>query len=187
MKIQCFEALDAKVSWDGSVVVNSPGAGNLVYEIENSGIKVSNYWKVWTEALNLEKGGNYAAAIAKFREVAPVFLQKSDAHSDAMLYNHLGNCYNALGMIDEAVACYKRESHYWEIAGLPQAAIDASRRGDLSGSTVQMFVTSNNPAYTGRRQFGTLYAPVSGIQLGVTLKGSNPSYMDQFTSLTCWF
>lgn len=178
-----LEALDAKVSWDGAVKVNSPGAGNLVYEIENSGKKVSNYWKVWTDALNLEKGGNYAAAIEKFIEVAPVFLQKSDAHSDAMLYNHLGNCYNALGMVDESVACYKRESYYWEIAGLPQAAIDASRRGDLSGSTVQVFVTSKNPEYSARRNFGTLYAPTSGIQLGVTLKGSDPWYMDKFTEL----
>lgn len=175
-----FEALDATVSWDGSVRVDSPGAGKLVYEIENSGIKVSNYWKVWTEALNLEKSGNYTAAVAKFREVAPVFLQKSDAHSDAMLYNHLGNCYNALGMIDEAVACYKRESHYWEIAGLPQAAIDASRRGDLSGSTVQMFVTTKNESYCGRRSMGPLYEPESGVLLGVTLKGSDPYYMDVF-------
>ncbi len=179
-----LEALDAKVSWDGAVQVASPGAGSLIYEIENSGKKVSNYWKVWTEALNLEKSGNYAAAIEKFIEVAPVFLQKSDAHSDAMLYNHLGNCYNALGMVDESVACYKRESYYWEIAGLPQAAIDASRRGDLSGSTVQMFVTSKNQEYSARRNFGTLYAPVSGIQLGVTLKGSDPWYMQKFTELS---
>ncbi len=178
-----LEALDATVSWDGNVVVNSPGAGNLVYDIENSGIKASNYWKVWTDALNLEKNGNYTAAIEKFKEVAPVFLQKSDAHSDAMLYNHLGNCYNALGMVEEASACYKRESYYWEIAGLPQAAIDASRRGDLSLSTVQMFVTSKNPEYSARRNFGTLYAPESGIQLGVTLKGSDPWYMDRFTEL----
>ncbi len=178
-----LEALDAKVSWDGSVKVESPGAGNLVYEIENSGIKVSNFWKVWSEAINLENSGNYAAAIEKFREVAPVFLEKSDAYSDAMLYNHLGKCYNALGMVDETVACYKRESYYWEIAGLPQAAIDASRRGDLSGSTVQIFVTSGNENYSGRKKFGALYEPDSGVQLGVTLMGSEPSYMQQFENL----
>ena len=178
-----LEALDAKVSWDGNVVVNSPGAGNLIYEIENSGKKVSNFWKVWTEALNLKNSGNYAGAIEKFIEVAPEFLAKSDAYSDAMLFNHLGACYNALGMVDETVACYKRESYYWEIAGLPQAAIDASRRGDLSGSTVQMFVGTKNSNYSARKNFGTLYAPDTGIQLGVTLKGSDPWYMDQFTNL----
>ncbi len=179
-----LESLDAKVSWDGNVQVSSPGAGRLVYDIENSGIKVSNYWKVWEEALALEASGNYSGAVEKFRQVAPVFLQKSDAHSDAMLFKHLGDCYNALGMTDEATACYKRESYYWEIAGLPQAAIDASRRGDLSGSTVQMFVTTKNSKYSARRDFDTLYAPESGVMLGVTMNGSNPSFMSTFKNLS---
>lgn len=175
-----LEALDAKVSWDGNVQVQSPGAGSLIYDIENSSIKVSNFWNVWTEALNLESSGNYWGAIGKYRQVAYVFLEKSDANSDAMLYNHLGNCYNAVGMIDEAVACYKRESYYWEIAGLHQAAIDASRRGDLSGSTVQIFVSTDNAKYSGKRNTSPLYIHESGVMLGVTLKRSDPFYMDAF-------
>ena len=178
-----LEALDAKVSWDGNVKVESPGAGTLIYNIENSGKRVSNYWKAWENALALKNSGNYAAAIEKIIEVAPVFLEKSGYNSDAMLYHNLGECYNALGMVDETVACYRREADYWALAGKTQENIDALRRADLSGSTVQVFVTSKNAEYSARRNFGTIYAPASGIQFGVTLKGSNPSYMDQFTNL----
>ena len=175
-----LEALDAKVSWDGAVKVESPGAATLIDSIENSGKKVSNYWKAWENALALKESGNYEAAINAFIEVAPVFLEKSGHNSDAMLYHHLGACYNALGMTDETAACFRREAYYWELAGKTQENIDALRRADLSVSTVQMFASTENSEYSARRNFGVLYEPSSGVLTGVTLKGSNPSYMAQF-------
>ena len=178
-----LEALDAKVSWDGNVIVQSPGAGNLIHSIENSGKKVSNYWKAWENALALKNSGKYEAAINAFTEVAPVFLQKSDSNSDAMFYNNLGFCYNALGKTEETAACYRREAYYWEIAGKTQENIDALRRADLSESTVQIFMTTKNSKYSARRNFGVLYEPSSGVQIGVTLKGSDPSYMAQFNQV----
>ncbi len=179
-----LESLDAKVSWDGRAIVNSPGAGNLIYEIENSGIVVSNYWKAWENAIALKDSGNYAEAINAFIEVAPVFLEKSGNNSDAMLYHNLGQCYSALGMVDEAVACYRREAESWALAGKVQENIDALRRADLSGSTVQMFITTTDSAFSARKEYDVPYMTKTGIQLGVTLKGSNPTYIDEFTRLS---
>ncbi len=179
-----LEALDAKVSWDGAVAVESPGAGRLIYDIKNNGKKVSNYWKAWTEALDLKNSGQFALAIEKFKEVGPTFLEKSDDRSDAMFYNNLGACYNALGMVNEAIACYKEEANHWDKVGEDQNAIDARRRGTLSESIVQLFATSNKKEYSARRDFGTLYANKTGVLLGVTMKGSNPEYMTEFTNIS---
>ena len=130
-----LEALDASVGWNGNVLVTKPGAGTLITEIENSGKKVSNYWAVWESAIALKDAGDYAGCIEKLKEVAPTFLEKSDYNSDAMLYNHLGSCYDKLAMTDEAAACYTKEAELWELAGLHQAALDAARRASFCNST----------------------------------------------------
>ncbi len=179
-----LEALDATVSWDGRVLVESPGAGRLIFDIENSGKKVSNYWKAWTDALAIKDSGNYALAIEKFKELGPTFFEKCDERSSAMFYNHLGSCYNSLGMRDEAIACYNREAEFWDMVGEDQNAIDARRRGTLSGSIVQIYATSDNPSYSARRDFDNPLASPSGVLWGVTLKGSNPAYMEEFTDIS---
>lgn len=176
-----LEALYATVGWDGSVQVTSPGAGTLIYEIENSGKKVSNYWAAWEQALALKDAGNYAECVQKMQDLAPTFLAKSDHASDAMLYHHLGYCYDQLNQKDEAAACYMRESQLWELAGRHQESIDAARRASFSNSTVQLFMLTDNADYAARKQYGVLYEPESGVQFGVTMKGSNPSYMTEFT------
>lgn len=176
-----LEALDATVGWNGSVLVTSPGAGTLIYEIENSGLTVSNYWAAWENAMALKDASNYAECVEKMRELAPVFLEKSDYNSDAMFYHHLGYCYDQLNQKAEAAACYTRESELWELAGLHQESLDAARRASFSNSTVQMFVLTDNAKYAARKHFGALYEPYNGVQFGVTLKGSSHTYMTEFT------
>ncbi|MBR5528599.1 MAG: hypothetical protein IKV97_06295 [Clostridia bacterium] len=177
-----LEALDATVSWDGNVIVTSPGASNLVYSIENSGKRVSNMWKAWTDALSLKESGNYAQCIESMKQLAPTFLAANDDNSDAMLYKHLGECYNALEMRSEAAACFMRESEKWVTAGLPQAAIDAKRRATLSNSVVQLFASTYDDNYDGIF-FGERYEPRRGAYIGVTLKNSDPKYMEIFPEI----
>lgn len=176
-----LEALDATVGWNGSVLVTRPGAGTLIHEIENSGKKVSNYWAAWERAIALKDAGNYAECIEQMKELAPTFLAKSDYNSDAMFYHHLGYCYDQLNKKDEAAACYTRESELWELAGLHQESLDAARRASFSNSTVQMFMLTDNEDYSARQYFGVLYELRNGVQLGVTMKGSDPKYMAEFT------
>lgn len=176
-----LEALDATVGWDGSVLVTRPGAGTLIQEIENSGKKVSNYWAKWEAALALKEAGSYAECVEKMKELAPVFLEKSDYSSDAMFYHHLGYCYDQLNMKDEAAACYTRESELWELAGLHQESLDAARRASFSNCTVQMFLLTDNADYSARKYFGAPYEPQNGVQLGVTMKGSSATYINEFT------
>lgn len=176
-----LEALDATVGWDGSVLVARPGAGTLIYEIENSGKKVSNYWAAWEQAMALKDAGSYAECIEKMKVLAPTFLAKSDYNSDAMFYHHLGYCFDQLNQKDEASACYMRESELWELAGLHQESLDAARRASFSNSTVQMFMLTDNADYSSRKLFGVLYEPENGVQLGVTMKGSSPAYITEFT------
>lgn len=177
-----LEALDATVGWDGNVIVTSPGAGDLICRIEHHDTDIKNFWAAWVDALELESQGRCAECIEALKEVAPVYLAASDYNSDAMLYNHLGHCYEILGMNEEAEACYHRESEYWELAGLHQASLDAERRSSFSHSTVQMFVSSDNEKYSGRHNFGVKYAPENGVLFGVTLKQSDANYMDEFAA-----
>lgn len=176
-----LEALDATVGWNGSVLVSRPGAGTLIADLENSGKKVSNFWAAWEKALALKDAGKYAECIEKMWELGPTFLAKSDYNSDAMFYHHLGYCYDQINKKDEAAACYLRESELWELAGKHQEALDAARRASFSNSTVQMFMLTDNAAYSARKHFDVLYEPVNGIQLGVTMKGSSPGYITEFT------
>ena len=176
-----LEALDAKVDWNGSVLVTRPGAGTLISEIENSGKTVSNYWAAWEKALALKEEGKYAECIEKIKELAPTFLELNDYNSDAMLYHHLGYCYAQINKKDEAAACYRRESELWELAGLHQESLDAARRASFSSSTVQMFMLTQNENYSARKHFGALYEPRNGVQLGVTMKRSHYTYISHFT------
>ncbi len=179
-----LEALDAKIGWNGSVLVSRPGAGTLISEIEGGTQSVANYWAAWQEALALKEAGNYALCIEKMKALAPTFLAANDYNSDAMLYNHLGSCYDKLSMTDEAAACYTREAELWESAGLHQASLDASRRASFSNATVQMFMTTDDEKYSARRFFGALYENRNGVRVGVTLKYSSHEYMTEFTSVS---
>ncbi len=178
-----LEALDAKVDWDGSVLVTKPGAAGLIYSIENSGNKVSNYWGEWSKALELKSAGDYAGCIEAMKKLAPSFLAANEYANDAMLYNHLGACYNNLQMMEEAAACFVREAELWELSGAHQSALGALRRAGYCESTVQMFITSNNESYSGRKYFGALYEPKNGIRIGVTMKYSSHEYIEKFTPI----
>ena len=177
------EALDATVSWDGSVVINSGGAGNLIHSIESNTATVSNYWKHWTEAVSLKNSGNYVAAIDKFKAVGRTFLDKSDSNSDAMFYNNLGECYSALGMSAEASACFKREADYWTIAGKKEETKDALRRSNLINFTVQMYAKTTNDAFNPKKYFGETYEPYSGLYFGTYTKADSGRFIDETVGL----
>lgn len=187
------EALDADVSWDGSVRITSGGAGNLIYSIENSGSHVSpaELWKLWDSALQQKTSANYAAAIETIKRIAPDFLAANDGNSNAMLYKHLGECYSELNLSAEAAACFAREAQFWTQMGKEQETIDANRRSSLISSTVQMYAKTDNPDYAPRKITGKFDAP-RGIYLGAYAEGDpavhnaatgNPFYMDAFPQL----
>ena len=175
------EALDATVSWDGNVIINSGGAGNLIYSIENSDQHVSNLWKHWEEALSLKNSGNHQAAIDKFKALAPDFIKANDSNSRAILYKHLGESYSALGMQAEASACFRRESDYWQSASKTEEYKDALRRSSLMSSTVQMYAKTTNSEYKPRKYFGAEYEPRNGIYLGAYAEG-DPAVHDPYSN-----
>lgn len=186
------EALDASVGWDGNVVITTGSAGNLVHSIENSSLHVSNLWKHWEEALSSKESGNYQDAIEKFKKLAPDFIAANDGNSNAMLYKHLGECYSALGMNEEASVCFKREAQFWESVSKLQENIDANRRATLINSSVQMYAKTSNDAYKTRKNFGEMYEPQNGLYIGAYAEGDravhDPSsmskfYMNEFPSL----
>lgn len=188
------EALDASVLWDGSVKITSSGAGSLIYSIENSGSYVSpaELWKKWDAALGCKANGNYQAAIDTIKQLAPDFLSTNDGNSNAMLYKHLGECYGALNLNDEAAACFAREAEFWTQMGKVQETIDATRRSEIIRSGVQMYLKTTNPQYMARKSFGANFERSTGLLVGAYAESDravhNPStgspfYMDAFPSL----
>jgi len=186
------EALDSTVEWNGNVIITTGPAGNLVNSIENSGIHVSNIWKKWEAALSAKASGNYSSAITKFKELGHDFLAKHDGNSDAMFYKHLGECYSALGMNEEAAVCFTREADYWAGIGKTQENIDANRRATLIKSSIQMYAKTYNDAYKARKDFGEMYEPANGLYIGAYAEGDpavhdpySPSkfYMNEFPNL----
>ena len=177
------EALDATVSWDGNVVINSGSAGSLVNSIENSGKSISNFWKHWEEALSLKNSGNYSAAIDKFKALGYTFLQKSDSNSDAMFYKHLGECYSALGMSAEASACFKREADYWTSVSKTEETKDALRRSGLINATVQMYAKTSNPSFAPKKFYNEIFEPKNGLYIGSYTICDNGEFIEQTSSM----
>lgn len=186
------EALDATVGWNGNVIITTGRAGNLVYSIENSGVHVSNLWECWENALDAKNSGNYTDAIERIKELAPDFIAANDGNSRAMLFKHLGECYSALGMNEEASVCFLREADYWTSVSKREETIDATRRSTLINSSVQMYAKTYNTEYKPRKSFGEKYEPLNGIYLGAYAEGDravhDPSsmakfYMNEFPNL----
>lgn len=178
------EALDATVGWDGSVVITTGAAGNLIHSIESNGQHVSNIWKCWESALAAKSSGNYQSAIEQIKQLTPDFLKKHDGNSNAMLYKHLGECYSELGMNAEAAECFKREAELWASVSKTQENIDANRRATLINSSVQMYAKTYNEAYKTRKDFGEMYEPANGLYIGAYAEGDsavhNPWSTDKF-------
>ncbi len=186
------EALDAKVDWNGNVIIQTSSAGNFINDIEKNNSHVSNLWQHWNEALELKQSGNYSAAIDKIKLLAPDFIKANDGNSNAILYKHLGECYSALNMNEEAAECFKREAEFWESMSKTQENIDALRRSRLISSSVQMYTKTNNPLYKTRRDFNEMYEPENGIYIGAYAEGdkavhdpytNDKFYMNDFPSL----
>ena len=188
-----LEAFGATVSWDGNVNVTSPGAGNLIYTIENAQSVTTNYWGIWNEALSLKSSGQYAPAIDKIKSISSVFIQKNQSSSNAMLYKHLGECYSSLGDYVSAAECFKRESYYWSITpGMSESMIDATRRATLITADSQIFIKSSDDTFDASNWFGVDYEPKRGIYPGAYAEGDtsiynpyDPSrfYMDTYSGL----
>jgi len=188
-----LEAFGAKVDWDGSVKVTSPGSSTLVYEIENTPSVTTNYWGVWSQALNLKSSGDYRETIDTIKSISNVFIKDNEAASNAMLFKHLGECYSNLKEYANASACFKREAYYWNLApGMEQSRIDANRRSNLIKTNTQVYVKSTDASMGGKIHFGVSHEPKDGIYLGAYAEGDSaiynpydPSkfYMDTFPQL----
>lgn len=185
------ESFDAKVGWDGNVLITTGAAGNLIHQTENSGMHVSNLWACWQEALDLKNSGNYSLAIEKFKTLAPDFIAQNDGNSNAMLYMHLGECYSKLGQNAEASVCFKREAQFWESMGKVQETIDANRRATIINASIQMYAETGNESYAPKA-FGAVLEPKKGLYIGAYAE-SDPSvhyagsmdkfYMNEFPKL----
>ncbi len=188
-----LEAFGATVTWDGNVNVSSPGAGNLIYTIENSPSVTTNFWGIWNNALSLKSSGNYSLAIDKIKSISSVFLKKNTSDSKAMLFKHLGECYSALGDYISAAECFKRESHYWSMTpGMSECVIDATRRATLITAEGQIFVKTSDDSIDASDWFGKPHEPKRGIYPGAYAESDtniynpyDPSrfYMDTFPGL----
>ena len=179
-----LEAFDAVVGYDGNVLVTRPEAKSLVKRIESGAPGSANFWGKWSEAMGLFNSGNYSEAAKSFTALAPTILKYDSAVNAAMLYNHLGFCYENMGNGDFAAECFLRESELWEMAGQHQSAIAAERKAKYTHTTVQMFATTTNEEYNARRFTDGDLVPETGILAGVTLKGNYFGYLDSFREMT---
>lgn len=188
-----LESFGATVSWDGNVVVTSPGAGNLIYTVENAKAVTTNYWGIWNEALSLKSSGQYYLAIEKIKSISSLFIKENQSSSNAMLFKHLGECYSSLGDYKSAAECFKRESYYWSITpGMTESVIDATRRATLITADSQIFIKTSDDTLDASNWFGADYEPKRGIYAGAYAESDSniynpydPSrfYMDTYSSL----
>lgn len=176
-----LEAFDAVVGYDGNVLVSRPEHMSFVKKIESGLPGDRNFWGEWSRAMSLFESGKYSEASAAFIKLLPTILAYDRPENVAMLYNHLGFCYEHLGNGNLAAACFMREGEFWDkVNGQHQTAIAAKRKAKYSHTTVQMFATTDVKKYNIRLMQSSKYIPASGIITGVTLKGSEPSYLDHF-------
>ncbi len=179
-----LEAFDAVVGYDGNVLVTRPEAKTLVKRIESGAPGSANFWGKWSEAMGLFNSGSYSEAAKSFTALAPTILKYDSAVNAAMLYNHLGFCYEKTGNGDFAAACFLREGELWETAGRHQSAIAAKRKANYTHTTVQLFATTTNEKYNARRFTDGDLVPETGILAGVTIKGNYYGYLDMFRDMT---
>lgn len=185
-----LEAFGATVTWDGSVKVS--GSTSLIHEIETTPSVTSNYWKTWENALNQKNNGSYQETIDTIKSISCVFLNENQSESNAMLFKHLGECYSNLGQYDNASACFKRESYYWNLANMRESCIDAERRSKLIATNSQIYVKTTSLTSGAKKFFGAPNEPTGLTLLGAYAEGDtaiynayDPSrfYMDTFPSL----
>jgi len=188
-----LEAFGAKVSWDGSVRVESPGDFAFIEKVEKSSSVTTNYWGIWNEALSYKKSGNYQKAIDTILSISSEFIKTNKSSSNAMLYTHLGDCYAKLGNYERAKVCYQREADYWEeTPGMHESVIDASRRARLISSNAQIYARTSNPDLDAKTYFGEVHEPKHSVYLGAYAEGderihnpynSSKFYMDTYPEL----
>lgn len=179
-----LEAFDAKVDYDGNVLVTSPADKVLVKNFESAKPGNKKYWKQWESAMALFNSGKYSEAASAFTVLIPTILKYDKPVNVAMLYNHLGFCYENMGNGDFAAACFKREAELWDMDGDHQSAIAAERKAKYSSTVVQMFATTANKKFNVRLFTDNEFVPASGIITGVTLKGSSYGYLESFRQST---
>ncbi len=190
-----LESFGAKVDWDGSVRVSSPGNAALIYAVENNPSVATNYWPIWHAAIAKKDAGDYMGAINGIMSISSIFIKDNAIDSRAILFKHLGECYSHLGQYVNAETCFRREAYYWGQGQTPeyeQIEIAANRRGNLIQTGTQVYVKTDDPSMGGRINFGVTHEPVGGTYLGAYAEAdeniyhhSDPSrfYMDTFPGL----
>ncbi|MBR5308299.1 MAG: hypothetical protein IKU43_05975 [Clostridia bacterium] len=175
-----LEAFDARVDYDGNVLVQRAEHASFVKTIESAPKGSKNFWKSWNNALALKNSGKYSEAAEAFKVLAPTLIAYDGPTNCAMLYNHLGYCYEMMGMYDYAAACFVREGDFWEKAGDEQSSIAAYRKAKYSRTTLQLFATVSDEKYSVRPSDSHRLVPKAGALLGVTLRHSSYGYINSF-------
>ncbi len=167
-----MEAFGAEVGWDSAssaVTVDDPDE-LFVSDIEN-GVAVSKatVWNKWNNAISKQNGGDYSGAIALYREVAPRFTDEGVTNM-ALLFQHLGECYGALGEYHNAAVCYSRSAYYWrQVRGQEQTALHYENLAGYVDTDVRLFLKTDDKAYNRSIYFGAPNENESGILLGTTI------------------
>ncbi len=173
-----MEAFGAEVGFDAeaqTVTVNDADV-LFVQAIEN-GPEVSQaiVWNKWNDAVTAQEAGDYAAAVAGYREVAPRFM-KEGVSNMALLFQRLGECYGAMGEYHNAAVCYERSAHYWDQApGQEQTALYYAAQARYVDTDIRLYLKNEDKSYKRSKYFGLPGENAHGIILGTTYNSNTAS------------
>lgn len=166
-----MEAFGAEVGWDSassSVTVDDPDV-LFVSAIENGAeVSKATVWNKWSNAMAKQSDGDYSGAIAVYKEVAPRFMSEGVTNM-ALLFQHLGECYGALGEYHSAAVCYSRSAYYWrQVSGQEQTALHYENLASYVDTDVRLYLKTDDESYSRAIYFGAPNENKSGILLGTT-------------------
>jgi hypothetical protein len=151
-----------------------------------------NVWKTYDQANQAKAKGDFKAAILKYQQIIPLFIEKKDYKNAALMANKAGDLQSQLAQYDAAVSSWDQESAYWTKAKLSQESIAAKRKADWLRSSFSLYVQADggptNPVYHNVK-----YEPKVGALIGAYAESdkavhdpqsASKFYMDDFPALT---
>ncbi|NMO95466.1 hypothetical protein HII30_06660 [Paenibacillus lemnae] len=127
-------------------------------------VQAASVWTVYKDAQKLEARGKYKEAIAKYKQIAPVFVKDKEYGNAAQMYRRIGDCYKGLKQYDNAVVNWDLEADYSGKANQTQISIAAKRKANMLRSTAKLYVEQQ--AGQGTTYKGTKFVPANGALIG---------------------
>ncbi|MDO3408231.1 glycosyl hydrolase [Saccharibacillus sp. CPCC 101409] len=151
-------------------------------------------WNVYSDAMKLEKQGNYAQAIAKYEQAGRELAAGREYGNAGRMYRNAGEVYVKLYQYDKAVSSWDLESSYYAKAGLTQDSLAVKKKADALRSSVQLYYENGLSAAALKNRGRGLapLEPANGALIGayaeqdkqVHSSAGGKFYTDNFPKLT---